>query len=838
MDRFLNLSSATRRSSPDGQYDITTSQPYLSRGQRNNNDEWYDASDVSTTNLTEPNKTTNTVTLITETSGHEDVVESMSRRRPTPKIDIAVSREKPKRLASMTLWPAVIEFVVFQIPSVAVTLVLLVLYIRKFTWNPDVNQLSALLFAARVHESLIVASLFQILYYHIRRALLLPSRNGGGGVSFGFLTSAFQLGSPFYMLSSSFWAPLVKHNQLGGISLSSVAFSVLLIVSFLLTSLAGASSGVVMLPQHGWYDLPLEGNVMAERQNATRSYLPSTEVGMITEKAPFLNFVISPPEAMYPSVIDLTGMAEQCYKAANMEAPPEAASEYPIAMLYTCPFYNWASEGTIATRWLGGGPHLPTVMNITVAKNPDKITATQQQVSYKNLRQGFFDLMSQSYSIAAATCPLAPSLEVVSNEGMRWPGTSGSAVQNPLKLVTKITDDAGNNIPVKQPRVVIQCSEELDPGTKPDGTLTWKFAQGFYPASSLTLDRSALPAEPFGTVGAPFGFIDTSQHPISNNSANINAVSAAVWVRGQRYMFSFNNFTLCLIDARWIDSDTWVMPHDSAVMASHAVSVTDNATLSYSTSTDPPLEITLDWLRMLNATVDGYYMNALMSGPDKEYYAYNLLSSFSEGSALVIDSLAVYLADALSRVPLTRGWWIESNDSTSSGPWNTSRSNNQMAVFDGTALLKQPQLKYAMLGVGYYYEIYAYEFATTATILSWAVLLLHLLVVVIHLGVVVVNKGWSSRAWGQLAEVVALAMKSAPPTAPLLRNTGAGVDGWATWRLKAFVREVETEDGDGRVEMVLREPKEGDSDGGIEAGDEEGGGKRLRRATTADRMYG
>ena len=171
--------------------------------------EWFDLSDIGIHQILDPrliddpsptNDTTQTAGVGTHQNDRPESppllaekVSTSSVVTPTKRIEKRTSKdEKPKKVSSTRLRRAIIDFVLFQVPSVAVTVFLLVLYIRRFTWYPNPTQLSGLLFAARVHESLIVASLFQILYYHIRRSLLLD----GGGLSFGLrLPSSWALHS-------------------------------------------------------------------------------------------------------------------------------------------------------------------------------------------------------------------------------------------------------------------------------------------------------------------------------------------------------------------------------------------------------------------------------------------------------------------------------------------------------------------------------------------------------------------------------------------------------------------------------------------------------------------
>ena len=612
------------------------------------------------------------------------------------------------------------------------------------------------------------------------------------------------------MISSSFWAPLVKHGQ-GCMSLHSAGFGVLIVVSFILTALAGASSSVVMLPTQGWYEFQLDDTSLGLRRNATRGVQINADLGYVIRPVPFMRFLASSGESLYPMVIDMTRMGPNCHD-----------SLFP----YSCLSYNWEIEGAIASGWQDSSTHLTTVMNISVALahdplNTDRFGVGHQVVTYKDLRRGALDLNVLSHALAVATCPQTSAIEILSNEAMTWPGMELESIKSspgPLKLSTKIFDGIGSTVPVKQPRVVIQCAGELEPpsGSDPiaadtNASMRWHFDQGFYPPFDLELDNEALPSwsSDYGSVGhgAAFGFIDTQRY-LSNNTSNMT-VSAAFWIQGYRYMRSSNNFTVCLVDARWMESEVWVMPLESAVLARHAVSVDKP---DYSTSPETLIELTLDWLNFLNATSLG-------------------MGSFI---ALRIDTLCLFIADVLSRVPLNHGQWAENFDSPDGDwPWGMWDPNHDTHLENTTLSELRTNASgesYAMMEVAYYRNAYAYEFgATTVTTLSWAVLLVHLLIVILHVLVVIFHKGWSSGAWVQLGELVALALNSTPPQDTIMRNTGAGVNRWRTWLLRASVKEVEDENGvpSGKVELVLQEP-------GVETDDDH----RLGRTTQADWKYG
>ncbi|KAM7190389.1 hypothetical protein V8F33_009505 [Rhypophila sp. PSN 637] len=621
------------------------------------------------------------------------------------------------------MWRAALQFLFFHVPSVAVTISLLILYITKFGWNPTNEQLSGLLFAARVHESFIVASLFQILYYHIRRSLIMPASAGKSGISFGFPASAFQLNSPFYMMSSSFWAPLINRGS-GSISLSSIAFGVLLIVSFVVMAFAGASSSVVVLPQQGCYEFQLDETSLDRRRQAIRQ-----------------------ENDLYPTVIDSTGLPAKCTEAS---AP------------FFCPAYNWVGELSSGKSWQeANSPHLTNVMNISFGRKP---YGSPQNGTMHSRTVGRLSLTrttgtySPGCALAAATSPLVTTAEILANEAMTWQDVSQTvtkppATHRPLKLAAKISTRDGKTVPIKQPRVVIQCAQEREPPSSgeerlripatPNATTnTWHFKQGFYPAMDIEVEnKDVFPYSEYGEVlDLNLRFIDVERHVILPNNLTL---SAAFWLMGYRWMGTSNNFTVCLVDARWVESsETWTMPLQNAMLMEHTVPVTQP--LVYSGEENRPLGITLDWLNMLNAQVD-------REGPKRVFDDIG-----TENIALTPDSMAILLADALARVVLSRGGWIESTESP-----NGEGKDRKFELFDGSheksighvtlSGPSPPDDDYVLIGLGYYHNAYGCGFkgdgSDTITILSWAVLLLQVFRILGHLVVVmVVNKGWSSGA--------------------------------------------------------------------------------------------
>ncbi|KAM6508192.1 hypothetical protein FALCPG4_018313 [Fusarium falciforme] len=143
----------------------------------------------------------------------------------------------------------------FHLPSVAITLAILALYITRVRWaHPTVEQLSVLQFVAKGHEILILVSLADILMYQVCYGLLVDKN----GVPLGFLSSPFQLGAPIlYLFSWELWSAIL---QLGANrSRGRPRITGLIIIIAILLSLAAAPlSAIAIIPREGWQQVHLQ----------------------------------------------------------------------------------------------------------------------------------------------------------------------------------------------------------------------------------------------------------------------------------------------------------------------------------------------------------------------------------------------------------------------------------------------------------------------------------------------------------------------------------------------------------------------------------------------------
>lgn len=139
------------------------------------------------------------------------------------------------------------QILVFHFIPVSINFMLLGLYIRRVLWTPPwptTNILNTLQLAAKVHETLMIASLASVLLHHIRYRLLAD------GVPLGLVTSPFRLLDLTYLWSQEFLA--AWSGEEGDRRLLSIFIHVFL---FVLAAVLGPASAISMLPRSREWEL-------------------------------------------------------------------------------------------------------------------------------------------------------------------------------------------------------------------------------------------------------------------------------------------------------------------------------------------------------------------------------------------------------------------------------------------------------------------------------------------------------------------------------------------------------------------------------------------------------
>lgn len=672
-------------------------------------------------------------------------------------------REPPKVLYVKSFRHSLVQFLIFHFPPVAVTFGLLAVYVQRVSWGVGNDSLAALLFAAKVHEALIIASLFHILFYHVRRGLLGPD-----GIPFGFLTAPFQLSSPFYLINSAFIAPILRYRPA---TFSSAMLATVMIITFTIAALSGASSGIVMIPRLDWWEIDLH------------TINDSLSVGGVGSTMRFYHqqVFVSPAERLYPTKIDL-------------ESYPFDCDESGECLLTN--FAGLADEWSTAWSWVyskGLGVFVPA-----------NLTLHHRILSW-------WDSFQVDGDHHVATIPsynFADLITFLSGDPISgW----GVAHPFPSRISPRIADQAGQSIPTKQPRLAVQCTDTRYPILQYQGPasqnapLMFRMDAGLYPPFDFSLNQSVFAEARQSKHG--IGFLELKDKaPIP--------ISGSFWTWDPRNR-NFSALSICFIDARWMDSDVWVLPQTGEAplfsynIGKEAARFATNSTiqtLNAKGSTGDLITLDRAWLE----SIDRYSIYPT-TGTSKQkrvvgIYQYMLeLMIGEEGSRRYNESawhqrsvswaMTVTLTNLISVVPSTNFHYLARSDSFF-GPWNISSSLSGLA--DAVDLASLPN--YAKIEPRYDHNIYEYNYDGTTTKLAWAVLLAHVLLVLVHLVVTCAHGSWQSSAWSQLGDLLALALNTRPTE--LLRNTGVSVKNWDTWRLTTYVRV--SSDGSG-IELDLED---------------------------------
>jgi len=438
---------------------------------------------------------------------------------------------------------------------------------------------------------------------------------------------------------------------------------------------------------------------------------------------------------------------------------------------------------------------------------PQNITFDHRVMLWKD----FASLDKTGYATAATIPVLAIAREMRNGGGTQADGW-GARYPFPSRISPNITDHAGNTLQTRQPRVAIQCVDQ----TINEGANATSYGYRVNPSPGLYLELNfrvnksifvASENRSTSELALPFGFVDLKDTLPIRTSAMF-----WIWDKGVRQT---RGPTLCLIDARWVDSDLWIMPQNgetpvfSYKLERESLDATQNA--------HDIIDLDVAWLESLNAIPVSVLRNATTQRFDQVGmfdYMYGDIWSPSNGAGPPVPenrtqisltaagswSMTVILTNLLSAIPRTSGYGVHATGKSIPGPFNATLVRQTTAA-EGRKLVAKDLLaqeSYARIGPTYEHNIYEYNFDGRTTKLAWAVLLTHVLLVLIHFVVTCVHGNWHSSAWSQLGDLLTLAMNTRPTE--LLRNTVVAVKDWDIWRLTAYVR---VHDGDS-VGLELR----------------------------------
>ncbi|KAI4614089.1 hypothetical protein J4E80_006779 [Alternaria sp. BMP 0032] len=284
----------------------------------------------------------------------------------------------------------------------------------------------------------------------------------------------------------------------------------------------------------------------------------------------------------------------------------------------------------------------------------------------------------------------------------------------------------------------------------------------------------------------------------------------------------------CSTDARWVSSDAYYQPKNSTTVSSNvsdALSETEwkpeKALLTKLGISENPLDLRLDWAHFLNrqqsewladnssSTVSGMarFLNTAIIRPKQEdnritaFYAPNMTTpdtggAFEEAIAMLVGTV---LVDGIARSMSRLSSFVKTNA--------TADVVTRLETFlpSGERLFKWNPDSY----VPGFYSVritldsygYGYGLQNTAVWAAMIVLLLFALMLIVHVAFVgySVARGryYGGECWEDVAELIALAMNSAP--SEKLYGTSAGVERADTWRSMIKIQET----GDQHLELCV-----------------------------------
>ncbi|KAI5455824.1 hypothetical protein BGZ63DRAFT_409482 [Mariannaea sp. PMI_226] len=572
-----------------------------------------------------------------------------------------MGKESSSRLSALG------HFSLFHLPAITITLLLLGLYAGHVRWtppHPTSDELSALQFAAKAHETLILVSLADILLHRILYALLVED-----GIPLGFLSSVFNLGSPArYLISWEFWSAMLNPttNQMFH------RFTGVMIIFILLLSMAASPfSATAMIPRQLWY-------------HAEKDFLTSLPQG---DKLPA--FYISG----YPQKLELH--SEDVFLGDNRG--------------YCDPEIKISCEA----------PDLKTILQnfVPIIRNPPVIPL-QENITYstvaigRNKRPISLSNTAGPAQIALATCPM-----------------------------TFVADafDAEN-----------ACSTSVKDSLTAK-TATFDFDNGFLDNTTLVLDREVDVAFRKFTEDTELGprdplFLDfgnkTIRHAVSAGILFANRLRADKTHTRDTKGGSILALELCLVSARWVDAENWVIIQNSVAVNSN-LGFTNNRFLAYLRETataERVIKVDNGWLEGVGLIVNGHTGLA---------------------TQLIIPNSFLLLQQC------------------SSDPYPTKEDT----------IIKNTHYAFA----------YAYEFQNSMAIpIAFSALLLHVCISLLHIGTILCSaQPWYGLSWGSLGQMLVLALRSRVGD---LGNVGGGTSSSQTWRRTIALREV----GERHLQLVLK----------------------------------
>lgn len=708
------------------------------------------------------------------------------------------SCEQPKIVYSHKRREIIRQILLFHLVPVSINFVLLGLYIRRVLWVPPwptTNILNTLQFAAKVHETLMIASLTSVLLHHIQHRLLSSPH----GVPLGLVTSPFRLLDLTYLWSQEFSA--ASSSEKGIHRVISIVVHVYL---FVLAAILGPASAISMLPRLRDWEL---AHTIAE------VHLPPNRI-----------------HGPNPTYAYIGGQLSDIYPQRVTEAFVSRACDYgnfSQPQTYNCPRHGL---GDILSS------QLPFISGDSTEDDGSQSASFNVTVQWTTLptrpsppRTIVAQFGTQHFGSHETVVDATTQLDVITHlSQLALYFYSYYWTESPLGVLPAENPTARFNLypgqpnpeqspsSWKQPFVSSLCSLQRVGNNHESRSLSFDFDQCHYKPNcvpslkyAVDVDSKFLPAA-FNDTG--MGFLN-----VSNLKISPSFLPSAAFIYTQSA-----DTTLCLIKANWIDFTltgfipwygttfewTWKGPEPDWFHGPE----------NWFNETNPTqlIELDLEWLAALdNGTGKDrdhrFFERVRRTCLDYLPFGVNYLDSPHKQLSINVcmaSGLSLGITEGLSKLPYHFGAHImglpgafveDFNDSSpislspwaSVGPRSTGFDTGLSDWGWEPATLSPSEIREAStrLEFAVFEELHGYGFHGVTIILAFVALFLYVATVFVHILIMSFGTRWSSRAWKKLGEFLVLAIQSPVPS--VLENTAGGVKSSSTWKARVSIQELQ-----------------------------------------------
>ena len=646
------------------------------------------------------------------------------------------------------------------------------------------NVLHLLQFAAKLHEIIIVGSLTTMVMYFLRRRLV-----DSHGIPLGLLTGAYQASTLSALFNKSIWAGGLRREGL---------FTLLLVLSIIYANVVGPSSAIAMIPNLDWW--------------------------------PVANPFSSQPLPAF-SGVELTNFYSMGLRSPNQtDLYGCTTSNYS----YMCPGGGFNE----LYMWSNAYSHAATSPNITMT---EAISGTQRQVLSSSVE------VNDSY-VAITTTHHQSMLQLTGlfYDYVKRHERNFDYIHRPMIYAS---DDSQVGAAVVQVQCDVVHFEDARAGNVsvkyPTSALN-NFSTQAYPMDGSDVRQSLYNySHTLNTTN--FTWVDLADSGTATNGAPSLGALVTLPLRVE----DSNNVTVaqhglvvpCTIDARWASTQLLYDPtNDNAVFTNlsdptiFARQYTPSEQRGQMAITRHPIYINPTWAAMLN--VPGILANDFNKQALNTTMIQALLESFvgdksEKGTPYrsfgppkftgdtfdqsvmrtVSTVLSVAVADGLSRSVYGRTAPIVVLDAdpanvTFVGLGAQSGGYNNIVVQDNNFTLNEMKatLPYVTYGIKRYGYGYGWSHSSRTVRFGIAILLLHAVAAAAFMlyracgGRSQGRRRWSSKAWENVGELVALALVSSDRgPREVMDGVAGGVEKSGTWEQYVRIRER----GASGLEMVV-----------------------------------